>query len=118
MELNDSITNSLGSILNRVGNALNSPDFGLIFQSKMGLSPDQIAAKTALSIPLQQRFIGVQYVKSTERESHYIKCCVSLQYDLLIHFDKTHALKKLPDSPAVTVRPGTIDYAKWGILIF
>ena len=39
-----------------------------------------------------ERAVGIQYVKRTERQSHYIECCLPKQFDAVIHCDKTHAL--------------------------
>jgi len=48
-----------------------------------------------LSKPRLERFIGVQYVKATERRSHYSECCLPRQFDCVFHIDRTAALKAL-----------------------
>lgn len=66
-----------------------------------------------------QRFVGVSYVKATERLSHYSHCRLSDQYDAVIHMDETHALKPLVKPapvPPEALRPGTTDYTKWQML--
>lgn len=71
-----------------------------------------------------QRFIGVQYVKKTERISHYSmvndlanQCRMSKQYDFMIHIDKTNAVIPLKYVKASSVRPGTTDYSKWNAIL-
>lgn len=48
-----------------------------------------------LSTPRLQRAIGVIYQPETERESHYFFSRLPYQFDSIIHFDKTNALKPL-----------------------
>ncbi|MCD6045244.1 MAG: Protein-L-isoaspartate O-methyltransferase [Gammaproteobacteria bacterium] len=48
-----------------------------------------------LQSPQLQRAIGVVYRPETERLSHYYFSHLPYQFDALIHFDKTHALKPL-----------------------
>lgn len=42
-----------------------------------------------------ERMIGVQYVKKTERLSHYIACCLPHQFDAFVYFDTSKALTEL-----------------------
>jgi erythromycin esterase-like protein len=45
--------------------------------------------------PRLERAIGVIYVPQTERQSHYFDARLSDQFDAVIHFDETQALKPL-----------------------
>jgi len=45
--------------------------------------------------PLLQRAIGVIYRPETERRSHYFEAHLPAQFDLLIHLDRTDALRPL-----------------------
>jgi len=42
-----------------------------------------------------ERMIGVQYVKRSERQSHYVPALLPQQFDTVIHVDCTSALKPL-----------------------
>ena len=42
-----------------------------------------------------QRAIGVIYRPESERQSHYFNARVTEQFDVLLHFDTTSALKPL-----------------------
>ena len=53
------------------------------------------AVRTALSEPRLERAIGVVYRPRTERESHYFTVTLPQQFDLVIHYDTTHALQPL-----------------------
>ena len=109
MDVNPSIPYSSGHLLSQV--AIQKGDFGLIFKRQGGtLSYEEERARMVLLNPLPQRFIGVQYIKWSEIQSHYTKCCLSHQYDLVIHLEKTRYLEKCKPTPLV--RQG-IDYSKW-----
>lgn len=45
-----------------------------------------------------QRAIGVIYLPATERQSHYFYAQLSRQFDIVIHYDTTHALVPLERS--------------------
>ena len=45
--------------------------------------------------PRLQRAIGVRYVKATERQSHYFHTTLPLQFDAMLHFDRTSHLRPL-----------------------
>lgn len=49
----------------------------------------------ALPDELIQRNIGVIYLPETERQSHYFRARLDVQFDALIHFDHTRALEPL-----------------------
>jgi len=112
IDLNSSLPDSVGRILHQVSEK-HVKDYALLFRPNMcELTSEQSKAKEVLSQSLPQRFIGVLYVKPTERVSHYSDCHMGLQYDAVIHIDHTQALKKVPiqrENP----RPGTVDYSKW-----
>jgi erythromycin esterase-like protein len=52
-------------------------------------------AEELLRGPRLQRAIGVVYRPHTERLSHYFHTSLSRQFDLLLHFDQTRAVKPL-----------------------
>jgi len=52
-----------------------------------------------LRSPRLQRAIGVIYRPETERESHYYYSALPEQFDFMIHFDDTNALKPLAITP-------------------
>ncbi len=49
----------------------------------------------ALSTPRLERAIGVIYRPGTERQSHYFLATLPRQFDAVLHFDETRALKPL-----------------------
>jgi erythromycin esterase-like protein len=48
-----------------------------------------------LSVPRLERAIGVIYRPETERQSHYFRARLAEQFDAVLHFDETHAVKPL-----------------------
>jgi erythromycin esterase-like protein len=54
----------------------------------------------ALRVPRLERAIGVIYLPETERASHYLEASLPAQFDLVIHFDETHAVQPLDASIA------------------
>jgi len=42
-----------------------------------------------------QRAIGVLYLPESERASHYFRCRLAEQFDVILHFDETRALEPL-----------------------
>ena len=53
------------------------------------------ALREALSGPLLERAIGVIYKPRTERQSHYFYAELPEQFDLVIHVDRTAAVRPL-----------------------
>lgn len=53
------------------------------------------AATQALMQPHLERAIGVIYAPETERQSHYFHACLPQQFDAMLYFDQTHAVKPL-----------------------
>ncbi len=53
-------------------------------------------ARALLTVPRQERFIGVVYRPDTEFASHYAFACLPQQFDALAWFDRTDAVKALP----------------------
>ncbi|GAB4820204.1 hypothetical protein N2152v2_007250 [Parachlorella kessleri] len=51
--------------------------------------------REALAGPMLERAIGVIYRPSTERQSHYFYCELPRQFDMVIHLDRTQALRPL-----------------------
>jgi erythromycin esterase-like protein len=52
-----------------------------------------------LMAPRLQRAIGVIYRPETERQSHYFTSCLPQQFDFILHYDVSHALKPLKVTP-------------------
>ena len=117
MELNEGLDGSVENLLSRVKNVNGLTEFGILLRDnsilKNGLTRNQIAARENLSAKMLERFIGVQYIKRTERYSHYSYCKVAEEFDFVIHVDETSALKPLQKVLKSPVRPGTTDYSKW-----
>jgi erythromycin esterase-like protein len=85
------------------------PNFQLIMRSNAdGPSTASMPQSGALSVLRNperlERAIGVQYVKRTERWSHYFRALLPSQFDALMHFDTTHALQPLIAQPEVEWR--------------
>lgn len=59
------------------------------------LIKEQEKIETKLPTHLLQRAIGVIYLPETERQNHYFYANLVNQYDALIYFDKTRAVKPL-----------------------
>jgi erythromycin esterase-like protein len=57
-------------------------------------------AAAGLSEPRLERAIGVVYRPDTERRSHYFRARLPSQFDLVFHFDETHALAPFERTPA------------------
>jgi erythromycin esterase-like protein len=55
-------------------------------------------ARHALRDPRLERTIGVIYRPETERESHYFRASASLQFDALVHVDRSRAVEPLERS--------------------
>lgn len=53
------------------------------------------ALASALSGERLERAIGVLYLPKTERQSHYFHASLSAQFDYVVHFDVTRAVKPL-----------------------
>jgi len=52
-------------------------------------------AATPLTTPRLERAIGVIYRADSERQSHYFTACLPKQFDVVIHYDETHAVEPL-----------------------
>jgi erythromycin esterase-like protein len=63
----------------------------------LDLREPRVAA--ALHTPLLERAIGVIYRPDTERQSHYFEADLPRQFDLLLHFDHTSAVRPLEPDP-------------------
>lgn len=122
MKLNPSLPDSTGDLLHQVAVECKEQlgrKFGLLFRTNdpnQPLTKAQENARQVMQHKRLERFVGVQYIRATERQSHYSLCKMSDQFDLVIHLDHTHALRPLPEiaEPKMpSVRPGTVDYSKW-----
>jgi len=80
-------------------------DYMLLFKNNNPETPLQYVADPQLVAELAktrlERAIGVVYRPSTERQSHYMKCSLSSQFDGLIYLDKTKALRPLELGPQI-----------------
>ncbi|XXQ35295.1 Erythromycin esterase [Plasmodiophora brassicae] len=118
MDLNESLPLSAGALLHRAGQRAKTNDFAVLTRTndrEHPLSDEQQAARDALCAERLERFVGVQYIKRTERQSHYAYCRMGEQFDLIIHVDTTSAVKPWFPKPTTTSspRPGTIDYSRF-----
>lgn len=127
MRLNPSLPGSTGALLHEASGVTPAMrEFGLFFRKnapvdafggvEAELTPAEEEARAEFATRRPERFIGVQYVKQTERQSHYSQCALSDQFDLVIHLDETSALRPLPELAEPKLpppRPGTLDYSKW-----
>uniref|UniRef100_K3X4X3 Erythromycin esterase n=1 Tax=Globisporangium ultimum (strain ATCC 200006 / CBS 805.95 / DAOM BR144) TaxID=431595 RepID=K3X4X3_GLOUD len=133
MDLNPALPGSTGNVLHQASKMQPElKEFGLFFRKNKGsedvvetggssprLRPEEDHVRKEMEQKRLERFIGVQYVKPTERQSHYSMCSLSNQFDLMIHLDETSALRPLPEltepkaSPS-NLRPGTVDRSKRG----
>jgi erythromycin esterase-like protein len=59
-----------------------------------------VAARDLFQANRIERFVGVNYLPSTELRSHYSICNMSDQFDFIVHVDHSTALKvdKVPVS--------------------
>lgn len=62
---------------------------------------DDEALQDALDEPRLERAIGVIYRPETERMSHYFDARLSEQFDAVIHYDRTHAVRPLERWPVL-----------------
>ncbi len=62
---------------------------------RMLLTFDGDAATRVLMQPHLERAIGVIYLPESERGSHYFHACLPQQFDALLYFDETHAVRPL-----------------------
>ena len=67
-------------------------DFAVLLRSNGSTRVDKAAVEQLERPRRLEMAVGVQYVKATERQSHYIECCLPQQFDYLIHIDTSHAL--------------------------
>ena len=67
------------------------PEFFLDLREASGIVPDLGRARL-------ERAIGVVYLPRTERVSHYLLAALPLQFDAIIHVDRTRALEPLERS--------------------
>lgn len=111
MKLNPSLPDSTGDLLHQV--TVEREDlgrkFGLLFRSNdpnQPLTKAQEKARQVMQPKREERFVGVQYLRATERQSHYSLCKMSDQFDLVLHLDHTHALRPLPELAEPKLPPG------------
>jgi len=92
MVLNDAESDTYESVLHEA----KLGEYALIFRNAESSIPNIELAKL-MDTSRYERMIGVQYVKKTERRSHYIRCHLPKQFDCVVHIDRTSALKPLED---------------------
>lgn len=88
MKVRPGLPGSIEAVLHAAG----LPRFALDLEE-----PGEVLA--TLREPRLQRFIGVIYRPSTERQSHYFNARLADQYDAVIHHDVTRALTPLDHEP-------------------
>lgn len=93
-ELGTNLSYSPYRLLNLVGQTLIAFELLSIISKTTQAHYTAFIVKTLME-KRYERMIGVQYVKNTERLSHYIECCLPEQFDALIHIDRTSALRPL-----------------------
>jgi erythromycin esterase-like protein len=121
IDLTPALSESHEALLHSVAEQQKLEAFGLVLRQRAKPSRDsgdeptaaQIVAQKALSKRRLERFVGVQYVRRTERHSHYSFCNMTDQFDAVIHIDTTSALRPIVEAAKPSVRPGTIDYSAW-----
>ena len=84
MKVRPALTGSYSRLFHETG----VPNFLLIFRGNEQLTEE-------LARPRLERAIGVVYKPETERQSHYFDARMSKQFDAVIHFDVTSAVKPL-----------------------
>jgi erythromycin esterase-like protein len=84
MKVRPALAGSYASLFHETG----EPSFLLIFRGNEQLTQE-------LARPRLERAIGVVYKPETERQSHYFDARMSKQFDAVIHFDATSAVKPL-----------------------
>jgi erythromycin esterase-like protein len=84
MKVRPAISRSYSRLFHETG----IPNFLLIFRGNEQLTQE-------LARPRLERAIGVIYKPETERQSHYFDARISKQFDAVIHFDVTNAVKPL-----------------------
>lgn len=67
--------------------------FGYILRSNSHSAEIDTAARELFQTERVERFVGVSYKPDTEIQSHYSTCCLSNQFDYIIHVDQTSALR-------------------------
>ena len=83
--LNPALPESFSGLFHRTG----IPAFLLTFRGREALS-------AAMGEPRLERAVGVVYMPSTERQSHYFTAMLSRQFDAVIHVDSSTAVTPLP----------------------
>ena len=71
------------------------PDFMLLMRTLLSGAKPIPNLQVLSDPPRLQRAIGVRYVKATERQSHYFHTTLPLQFDAMLHFDRTSHLRPL-----------------------
>jgi len=64
------------------------------------LTWDDADVRTLFDKRRLERAIGVIYLPDSERLSHYFYATLPAQFDVVLHFDRTHAVEPLDRNPA------------------
>jgi erythromycin esterase-like protein len=101
-KVNPSMNGSVEQLMHRAMEKLEQTnEFLLVFRSTS--SDKHLAtaeAVKALSMPYEERAIGVIYRPKTERASHYFEAKIAKQFDIVIHVDITSALTPIGVYPS------------------
>jgi erythromycin esterase-like protein len=117
IDVSPSLPGSIGFFLHQVAKCIrDDPNFAVIMRSNTKVL-GELASDEACEIlgaDRLERFIGVQYMKESERWSHYRSCRLLPQFDAVIHVDESTALQRMMAFNAEEdARPGTINYSKF-----
>mmetsp|Transcript_28439 Transcript_28439/g.34724 ORF Transcript_28439/g.34724 Transcript_28439/m.34724 type:complete len:567 (+) Transcript_28439:187-1887(+) len=119
MDLIPSLSGSHGDLFHKVAECTGKKNFGFFMRGNGSFSGVVSAeSNKILGVPRLQRFIGVQYVKHSERMSHYSECKINEQYDMLVHMDETSAVRRIQIDQAESAaekNKNSLDssYRKW-----
>jgi erythromycin esterase-like protein len=71
------------------------------------------AERPTTRVPRLERAIGVIYHPETERQSHFFRARLAEQFDAVLHFDETQAVKPLESTAdwEAGEAPGTFPFA-------
>jgi erythromycin esterase-like protein len=103
MTVNPGLAGSYEAVHHQIFQALAASDkeekkgHCVVFRSN---NPDVATHKSAIDALMTsrlERYIGVQYIKRTERQSHYIRSTLPRQFDYVLHLDETCYVQPLDE---------------------
>jgi len=80
-------------LLHLIAQNLRQNSFGYTLRSNSPSAEMDSAARELFQTDRVERFVGVSYNPDTEMQSHYSTCCLSNQFDCIVHVDQTSALR-------------------------